>query len=649
MRNAIRSLVAVCLAGLWMAGWTGAAAAQGEDSKPSSGMLKKLSLEELVDLEITSVSRKSEKLFDAASAIYIITREEIRRSGATSIPEALRLAPNLQVAQVSSREWAISARGFNNTLANKLLVMIDGRTIYTPLYAGVFWDVQDVLLEDVDRIEIISGPGGTVWGANAVNGVISIITRNSRETEGGYLTGGGGNQLQGLGGIRYGGRLARNLYYRVYSKYFTRNRTLTESGTDPLNQWRSGQGGFRADWEPSPSHQVTVQGDVYDGSVDQVHREETLFSGGNLLARWSHTRARDSNLSLQFYYDQTRRELPGIFGEHLDTYDFDSQYRFRVGDRHDVVMGLGYRLTRDRIHNISGLAFLPPQLTRQLFSAFAQDEVALVRDKVSLIVGSKFERNDYTGFEIQPSIRMTVTPSERQVIWGAVSRAVRAPSRIDQVFIPKTPPFILQGGPDFDSEDLIAYELGYRRQVRSNVSLSLVAYYHDYDRLRTIESIPRPPDYPRGLTGPFIFANGSEGKTYGAEATATYQVREWWRCRIGYTHFQKEISLKPGSTDFSSRAREGNDPKHQFSVQSSMDLPGRLELNGGFRYIGALPSPRVPDYAELDVRLGWRANKHLELSVVGQNLLHDRHPEFGTGDSRQSIERSIFGTVTWRF
>jgi iron complex outermembrane recepter protein len=646
---ALRCFAIACTVILFIALLSTPTTAQTDDRSRSSGMLKKLSLEELTNIEITSVSRKAEKLFSAASAIYVITREEIRRSGATSIPEALRLAPNLLVAQVDSRQWAISARGLNNTLANKLLVMIDGRSIYTPLYSGVFWDAQDVLLEDIERIEVISGPGGTLWGANAVNGVINIITRSAKETKGFFLTGGGGNELRGFGGIRFGGALTKNLSYRVYSKYFSRDSSVFAAGKSANDQWRVGQGGFRADWEASPADLFTLQGDLYNGGVAQLSAQDVFIAGGNLLGRWSHTMSKDSNFSLQLYYDQTRRHIPGVFGEHLDTYDIDSQHRFHAGERHDIVWGLGYRLTEDKVTNISGVAFLPPRFSRQHFSAFVQDEMTLAKEKARLTIGSKFEHNDYTGFEYQPNLRLSWTPSERQVLWGAVSRAIRSPSRIDQVFSPAAPPYLLQGGPDFKSEVLIAYEIGYRVQADRNLSISLATFYNDYNRIRTLEPIPRPPGYPQNLIGPFVIANGHKGEVYGVETTAAYRVREWWQCRAGYTYLQKHFSLRPGSMDFSFGAREGNDPKHQFSFRSSMDLPGRLELNGGLRYVGDLPSPLVPSYAELDARLGWHPGKHFELSVVGQNLLHNHHPEFGAVTNRREIQRSIYGNVSWRF
>src|SRR5882762_9467776 len=302
--------------------------AQTEQVLPPSSALKKLSVEELMDIEVTSVSKRPEKLSETASAIQVITQEDIRRSGVSSLPEALRLASNLEVAQVDSRQWAISARGFNNTTSNKLLVLIDGRTVYTPLYAGVFWDVQDTFLEDVDRIEVISGPGATVWGANAVNGVINIITRKAKDTQGTLLSGGGGTELRGFGGARYGGGIGRDLRYRIYGKYFDRDSSVLATGQDAHDSWHSGQIGFRGELNASQADVVTLQGDLYDGAVHQLTADPIGLGGGNLMSRWEHAFSESSDLKLQFYYDRTNRRVPASIAEGLDTYDVDLQHRF---------------------------------------------------------------------------------------------------------------------------------------------------------------------------------------------------------------------------------------------------------------------------------------------------------------------------------
>src|SRR5438552_3237702 len=420
----------------------------------SASQLKQFSLEELLNLEVTTVSKRPEKLTEAASAIQVITQEDIRRSGASSIPEALRLASNLEVAQVDSRQWAISARGFNSTTADKLLVLIDGRTVYTPLYAGVFWDFQDTLLEDLDRIEVISGPGATLWGANAVNGVINITTKQAKDTQGVLLLGGGGTELRDFGGVRYGGALAPNLHFRVYGQYFDRDSMVFPTGQDAANDWHLGQGGFRLDWDASASTLLTLQGDLYDGRIAQPGTTgDITVDGSNVIGRWSHTFAEDSDLKLQVYYDRTHRRIPDVFAEDLDTYDVDFQHRFPLGERHDLVWGLGYRLIEDDVSNSPILAFLPARVSRQWFSGFVQDEITLVKDRLHLTLGTKIEHNDYTGFEVQPSARLAWRLSQQQTVWAATSRAVRTPSRIDrELFAPGRPPFtLLTGGPDFVS------------------------------------------------------------------------------------------------------------------------------------------------------------------------------------------------------
>jgi iron complex outermembrane recepter protein len=618
--------------------------AQTEAAGPTPSELKKLSLEELMEVEVTSVSKRPEKLSEAASAIQVITGEDIRRSGATSIPEALRLASNLQVAQVDSRQWAISARGFNGTTANKLLVLIDGRTVYTPLYAGVFWDVQDTLLGDIDQIEVISGPGATLWGANAVNGVINVTTKKARDSPGLVVEGGGGSELRYFGGVRYGGMMTSNLHYRVYGKYFDRDSAVFSNGREATNDWRMGQGGFRVDWEPSEANLLTVQGDFYGGWGEQPNTSDLSMSGGNVIGRWSHTISESSDFGAQFYYDRTHRNLPGAFEEDLDTYDLDFQHRFALGERHDVVWGLGYRLIEDDVENSASLAFLPAEVSRQWFSAFAQDEIALVKDRVHLTLGTKLEHNDYTGFEFQPSGRLAWNVTKGHTLWAAISRAVRTPSRIDaELYSPASPPFFIAGGTNFVSEELLACEIGYRVQPHPRVSVSLAAFYNDYDDIRSVEQVSPPTPFP------IVIGNEQEGETYGAELTIDYRVTEWWRMRAGYTELQIQIRPKAGSTDTTRGSGESHDPNRQFMVRSLVDLPWNIDLDAGFRFVTHIANQRIPEYGEMDARLAWRPIPGLELSVVGQNLLHKHHAEFGSPAARREIERSVYGKVLWRF
>ena len=607
---------------------------------------KKLSLQELMDLEVTSVSRRPEKLSDTASAIQVVTGDDIRRSGATSIPEALRLASNLSVAQIGSSQWAISARGFNSTTSNKLLVMIDGRTVYTPLFAGVFWDVQDTLLEDIDRIEVISGPGATLWGANAVNGVINITTKEAKDTQGLLLLGGAGTELRGFGGLRYGGALSPTLHYRIYTKYFDRDSTLRAStGGDGDNSWNMGQTGFRLDWDVSAENLLTLQGDLYSGRIDQPGPDDTEVSGGNLLGRWTHRFTPDSDLQIQWYYDRTHRDIPNAFGENIATHDFDLQHHFLAGERHNFVWGLGYRLIDDHVSNTPALAVLPADVTLEWFSGFVQDDITLVPGRLTLTLGTKVEHNDYTGWEVQPSTRLAWKPTATQTVWSAVSRAVRTPSRIDSdFFVPGIPPFtLLQGGPGFDSEKLLAYELGYRVQATSRLSLSAAAFYNDYDDLRSIEHVNPPAPTP------LIIGNGLEGETHGVELTADYHVTDTWRLQAGYTRLLVHLKPKPGSTDVSGGSNESHDANNQFSLRSSLDLPWHVEFDVTLRHVGEITNQDVPSYQELDLHIGWHPTSRLEISLVGQNLLHDHHAEFGAAASRQEIQRGVYAKATWLY
>jgi len=609
------------------------------------GALKKLAFEELFNLEITTVSRRPERLVDAASAIQVITPEEIRRSGATSLPEALRLASNLQVAQISSSQWAISARGFNASTANKLLVLIDGRTVYTPLFSGVFWDVQNVMLEDIERIEVISGPGATLWGSNAVNGVINVITKSARDTHGGLLSAGGGSFLRGFGNARYGGQIGKDIHFRVYGMGFDRDNTVFRNGSDADTAWHLGQGGFRADWLPASGAEVRVNGNFYGGDIGQTGPGNVSVDGQNLIGRWTQPLAGESEVSAQIYWDRTRRRIPGAISEVLNTYDIELQHRFSLGERNRLIWGAGYRFMHDEVKNTPALAFLPGRRDLHLVNGFVQDEVTLLKDQLILTMGSKFEHNSFSGFEVQPSARLAWLPAANHTLWAAISRAVRTPSRIDtEFFAPGAPPFLLRGGGDrFDSETVIAYELGYRTELAERLGLSLAGFFNDYDDIRSVEPIA-------GAPGQFIILNGLRAKTYGVELSLTWQAMNWWRLRGGYTYFRKHVKLGD-SQDINRGRGEGNDPHHQFLIQSMINLPANFEFDSVLRYVDNLNQrgPLVPSYVSLDLRIGWRPTPNWEFAIVGQNLLEKRHSEFGAPATRQEIPRSVYGKVTWKF
>lgn len=627
-------VVAVCLA----LDAAGAAAADAASGSTSAADLSRMTLEELTNIEISSVSKHAERLIDAAASIYVITREDIRRYGATSIPEILRLAPNLQVARVDSSQYAISARGFNSTTANKLLVLIDGRSVYTPLFSGVFWDAQDTMIEDIERIEVISGPGGTLWGANAVNGVINIITRHTRDTTGGLVSAGAGNDERGAG-VRYGGKLGEDATYRIYAKGFARDNTVSASGASAQDSWNKGQAGFRLDWGKG-GDTLVLQGDAYDGSIDQKILDDKSISGAHLLGRWNKTLAGGSALQVQAYYDQTRRIYPGTFGEVLDTYDMDVQHRFSLGGRHDITWGGGYRYSHDDVTNSAALAFLPASRGLTLGNVFVQDDIALT-ERLKLTVGAKLEHNNYTGFENQPNVRLAWKPGDSVLLWSAISRAVRTPSRVDrELFAPGSAPHtVLGGGPDFQSEKLTAYEIGYRTQPSPRASFSISTFYNVYDKLRSLE--------PTG--GTTVLANMMEGNTYGVETWGSYGINEWWQLKAGYTYLRKDLRFKPGSSDTTSLKSADNDPSHQFSVRSIMNLTHNLDMDFALRSVGDLPGSDVPSYVALDGRLGWRISKGTEVSLSGFNLLDKRHPEFGAAATRSEIGRTFYVKMLWHF
>ena len=602
--------------------------ALGQETRLAARELVDLSLEQLSNIVVHSVSRRDEPLARAAASVYVISGEDIRRSGATSLPEALRLAPNLIVARADASQYAISARGFNQTLANKLLVLIDGRTIYTPLFSGTFWEVQDVMLEDVERIEVISGPGSALWGANAVNGVINVITRPASATQGALVSLTAGS-TQRDAAARHGGRLGAG-HYRLYAKTVRRDNTATADATPIRDQADQTQVGFRSDWGRA-GDSFTLQGDAYGAEIDQAPAAREL-AGANLLGRWTRSLGAEASLRVQLYYDNTYRHHPGTFKEHLDTFDFELQHAAGRFGRHRLLWGAGLRHYRDEVENFAALAFLPAERTLNRNHLFAQDEIALT-ESIDLTLGAKIETNSYTGEELLPSARLAWRPDERQLAWTAASRAVRAPSRIDrEFFAPAAPPFVIAGGPDFESEVSNVYELGYRAQATREVSFSITGFYHDQDKLRTLRAQP----------GGGVLANDLEGRTSGFETWANWRAAEWWRLNAGFTYLDQDLRLREGATDAQAASATGNDPGHWWNLRSAFDLGRSLELDVMVRHYDELADPRVPAYTAIDVRLGWRAARALELSLIGQNLGDRRHPEWGVAPGRPEFERALF-------
>jgi iron complex outermembrane recepter protein len=617
---------------------------QGSTATTSPAMLKALTLEQLAELEVMSPGKKQEKLSQVAAAIDVITQDEIRRSGVRNIPEALRLVTGLQVAKFNNGSWPISARGFATTAANKIQVFMDGRSLYSPLFGGAFWDMQHTVIEDIDRIEVIRGPAATLWGGNAVNAVINIITKSASDTKGVLLVAGGGADERGFATFRYGGALGRSAAYRIYGSYFNRDSLALQNGADAKDPNQIGQGGFRIDGALTPSDHVTVQGDLYSGDAGILNRPDIGTHGGNLLARWTHQFKNGSELQFQTYYDRTSRLVPLQIDEIRNMYDVDFQYRVQAGPRHDLVWGVGYRGSKNQTTPQPALFFEPPGRHLGLFNFFAQDEIALAGEKLHLIVGSKFENYTYSGWNAQPSVRLVWNTTKRQSLWTAVSRAVRIPTQFDRdLRIAAGPQLLIRGSADFRSEGLTAYEVGYRILPRPKLSLALSTYYNFYGHLRSQEAVSAGPF-------PVILGNKLRGRTYGAEISARYQVLPWWRLTSGYSNLQKNLTLEPGSTDRTGGLQEGFDPRNQVSLRSNMDLGRNIELDFWARHVSALQllaPPAVPAYSVFDVRLGWRPVESFELSVVGRNLPERRHLEFGP--SGELVRRAAYVTAVWRF
>jgi len=614
---------------------------QGQGRVP----LRELTLDELSTVEVTSVSRRSEPAWRTPAAISVITQEDIRRAGVQSIPEALRLANGLQVARSSNTNWAISARGFNITTANKMQVFLDGRNLYSPLFGGVLWDQVDVLISDIDRIEVIRGPAGALWGGNSVNGVINIITKSTKNTLGGLVHAGGGFGQRGFVSMRYGDVVGNNVFYRVYGKFFQRDSLRLNTGADAANEFRYGQGGFRTDIDLSALDLLTVQGDLYSGDAGVLNRPDTGTHGGNILSRWTRRFQGGSELQLQASYDRSSRFVAETFNEIRYIYEVEAQHVLPVNGRQDIVWGIGYRVSTNRTLPEEVLFFEPSGRHLGLFGLFLEDDISFYDGRLHLTFGSRLENNTYTDWEVYPNVRLAWIPSEEHTMWGAVSRAVRIPTQFDRDLRIDLPPpaFDIRGTSDFDSEKVVAYEIGYRTRVFPRLLLGLSAYFNDYDDLRSQERFP-----DESL---ILLSNRLRGHTYGLEAGVTYDLLPWWRLRAGYTNLQKDLELEPGSTDINRGRGEGVDPRNQFQFRSQMDLPHQTELHFWLRHVSSLgtspPAVPVPAYTVFDVRAGWNPTETLELSVVGRNLPRRRRAEFGPNG--QLVPRELYGIFSWRF
>ena len=641
-------------------------AAAGQD-------LTQISLEDLMNIRVTSVSKKEQKLSKTGAAVYVITQDDIRHSGMTNIPDLLRMVPGVNVLRITSNAWAISIRGFNSRYSSKVLVLIDGRSVYTPSFSGVFWDHHLLPLEDIERIEVTRGPGGTVWGANAMNGVINIITKRAQDTQGGLITAATGNVESARGTVRYGGRIGGKGYYRVFGQYYNVEKSVLGDGTPAADGWHAQQAGFRSDWDVSDQDTFTAQGEMLQRRAgqtlttvitNQFYQTRTFNDAlkantGNILGRWTHRFANGSESALQVYYSRFARFDQANTDE--DMVDADFQYRFRLGSRHDLVAGGGYRFNSMFYTGKYNFFYLPNYLNANLFNTFLQDEIRLSRS-LSLTLGSKFEHNAFTGFEMEPSAQLVWSPNDRKAAWITIGRAIRQPSWFDRNSVLDVAAFPLEtgvlgvmhwvGNPNSKTERLIHLEGGYRTQVGSKVSLDAAVFLSRYQRLQTLQMTdpyftmdPAPPH----LVLPGTWANDGSGQKYGVELSGNWNVTRQWRISPSLTVLRS--SLKIESYGVAEVLTDSDTPGHQFNIRSTLDLPHNLEWDAAAYHTGALGGGLVPGYTRVDTRLGWKVGEYTEFSIAGQNLLTPRRLEIVNPyqDQGSQTQRSLVGKITWRF
>ncbi|WP_348225654.1 TonB-dependent receptor [Nitrosomonas sp. Is79A3] len=653
-------------------------------SKSVENQFLNLSIEELMNVSVTTASRRSQKLTEIPSAVFVITQDDIRRSGVTNIPDALRMAPGVQVERVGTDKWSISIRGFNGLYANKLQVLMDGRSVYSPIFSGVLWEQQDTLIEDIERIEVIRGPAATVWGANAVNGVINIITKKAADTQGTLLTAGGGSFEQGFVGARYGGKINEETPFRVYAKGFSRDNTASLSGANNHDQWHSARGGFRVDHSRGID-QFTLQGDIFTNSVGGTLNRAVLDlpsvsangqrghqEGGNIRFRWDRTYSERSSVMLQTYYDQSRSELLPV-GKYLsESFDIDFQHRFPLFDRHDLTWGTNYRLYRNKVFDTDIVTFSPRQQSNQLFSAFIRDDISLVPDRLRFTLGTRLDHNDFTGLEIQPNARLMWTPNPENSAWMSVSRAVRTPSRSENDAIlnlaqlhalpgssfPLPIPILatLQGSSSFNSEKLLAYEIGYRHQFSPQASIDMTGFINDYSQLRDLSfgALSLSTGLPRQLILPALLNNQASALTYGFEVSTDWRPVDKWRLQSSYSFLDMHISSNEllKKLDPTNGGAAKVNPQHQLSLRSNYDFSEKLQLNLWLRYTSAISFYSIPSYVTMDAKLAYKPIRNVELFLVGQNLFSQNHRELvsdGVPFMPAFIPRGIYAGAEWRF
>ncbi|BHH85555.1 TonB-dependent receptor plug domain-containing protein [Desulforhopalus sp. 52FAK] len=640
-----------------------------------------MDISQLMNITITSVSKKPQNLSDAAAAVFVITAEDIKSSGVTNVADALAMAPGLQVAKISSSKWSVSSRGFSGYTSNKLLILIDGRSVYSPAYSGTFWDQQNVLLEDIERIEVVRGPGGTLWGANAVNGVINIITKKAEETQGGLLVAGLGDQEKVLAGGRYGAKLGESTYGRLSLSYNDREEnSLYSGGEDAGDDWQSMRGSFRVDGEQATKGNWTVQGALYKNDEDQIVSPYWTLEppyltsvngsiedeGANVLGRYEHAFTDDKILTVQAYYDYTDRS-DDYYQQTFNIYDLDLQYQIGLGARNSLTMGTGFRWT-DGDFSDSGQVVLSDR-TDELYSAFVQDEITLVPDSIWFTLGTKWEHNDYTGAEWQPSARVLWKPAVNHSVWTSVARAVRTPSMVESggeivVAVVPTEFDVMQvnivGNEDFESEELIAYEAGYRWQTSVDVSLDLAIFYNDYEQTYTVANVPPATGFD------LTFINGVTGESYGLEAVVDWKAADWLTFQAVYSYIDMSFELDDGVSETASSTIftgyvENSSPQHQASLRSTVDIAKNWKVNLWLRYVDDIVvinsedilggELAVDDYFTLDANITWKITDSIELMLAGQNMLEDRQLQYASEYTTPptAIERGFYGKVTWEF
>ena len=638
-----------------------------------------LNLEELMNIEVTTASRRPQKLTEVPAAVFVITQEDIRRSGATSIPEALRMAPGVQVARVGTDKWSISVRGFNGRFANKLQVLMDGRSVYTPLFSGVIWSQQDTFIEDIERIEVIRGPGATVWGANAMNGVINIITKKAADTQGTLLTAGGGSFERAFVGARYGGKLSENTPFRVYAKGFSRDNTTTLSGANTHDAWRSARAGFRLD-HTRGIDEFTVQGDLFVNSIGDTLNQPILTApftrtdilnakekGGNIRFRWDRRYSAKSSTMLQIYYDRIHNQLAPST-KYAESFDIDFRHRLPVLDRHDVIWGANYRLYNNKVIDTALTNFIPRQQTNHIFSAFVRDEITLLPELLRLTLGMRLGHNDFTGLEVQPDVRLMWTPDQQNSVWLSVARAVRTPSRgEDDVTInfgvapmpqdPSLPTMMaVQGSNSFGSEKLMAYELGYRHQLSPQASIDIAGFFNDYSQLRDLSfgTIRQGIGIHQHLMLPIFFNNQGSAHAYGGEVSIDWRPIERWRLQGNYSFQDVTVNSNIVFSEIDSTtggAHKAN-PHHQLSLRSNFDLSERIELDLWLRYVDNLAFYNIKDYVTMDAKMAWKPVQNVEFFLVGQNLFSQNHRESQSDfipSVATRIPRGIYVGGRWHF